>query len=217
MRWIAVCAAALLSMSGPVVAVPDGSDGSQKAAAVLARTKATQATYAAYFWNRITLPGQAEQEEWSAEFHQGDFHRVETPHDRMVADCRDGTGWAVSLLTGAFTHGPQVAAAACGIATNAMIAELVFLGPAQSPFGPAEQIRVVDQDYVREYDVSADGILLATTYARNDADRRPVIATRAFRVDRTLSNVAGPAGDMFDPATLDRSFVAEAFRRKPQS
>lgn len=189
----------------------------EQAAAILARTKATQATYAAYFWNRITLPlpDQAPVEEWSAEFHQGDLHRVETPRDRVLADCRNGTGWALSLVTGALNHGPQVAAAACGINTNAIVAKLTLLGPVSTPFGPAEQVRVVDNEHIRDYAVSADGILLKTTYAQNDAAGRPVLTARAFRVDRTLPESAGPDGAMFDPASLTRSFVAEEMRRKP--
>ena len=195
-----------MAASAPVAAAPDDAE---QAAAVVARTKTTQVTYAAYFWNRVTLPDAEPVEEWSAEFHHGDLHRVETPRDRVVADCRNGTGWAMSLLTGDLDHGPQVAAAACGINTNASLATLTLTGPVATPFGPAEQVRVTDDQHIREYDVSPEGILLATTYVQNAAGGQPLISTRAFRIDRTL-----PQGDMFNVLSLSRSFVSEDMRRK---
>lgn len=207
MRWIVACAAAVMATSAPAGAAPDDTE---QAAAILARTKAAQATYAVYSWNRITVPDEAPVEEWSAEFHHGDLHRVETPRDRVVADCRAGTGWAVSLVSGAFNHGPQVAAAACGINTNAMIAELALLGPVSTPFGPAERVRIIDAQHVREYDVSPEGILLGTTYVQHAPGGQQLISVRAFRVERRL-----PDSAMFDPASLGRSFVPEALRQKP--
>lgn len=54
---------------------------------VIDRSKATQATYAVYNWNELPRDGQLVQE-WSAEFHSGDKHRVETLRDRLIADCK---------------------------------------------------------------------------------------------------------------------------------
>ena len=55
------------------------------AAEVIDLTRTTSTTYSVYTWNRLTLPGAAPFEEWAAEFHDGHFHRVETPRDRIVA------------------------------------------------------------------------------------------------------------------------------------
>ena len=86
-----------------------------KVGEIIARSKLTREMYAVYFWNRIERPGQQPEEEWSAEFNSGDLHRVETPRDRIVADCAASTGTYLSLSTGKVITGPQVAGVACGI------------------------------------------------------------------------------------------------------
>jgi hypothetical protein len=54
---------------------------------VLEKTKSTRATYSVFFWNRVDPGNRPAFEEWSAEFHMGALHRVETPRDRLIADC----------------------------------------------------------------------------------------------------------------------------------
>ncbi|HEX4097491.1 MAG TPA: hypothetical protein VHX64_12230, partial [Caulobacteraceae bacterium] len=110
-------------------------------AAVVDRTKSTRATYAIYTWIRISRPGQPPHEEWSAEFNSGALHRVETPRDRVVANCEARTGSALSLVTGKVRTGPEVAEAACGIDTNFQVDAADWLGRQPSPLGPLDAIR----------------------------------------------------------------------------
>ena len=85
-----------------------------KVEAIIARSKLTRATYAVYFWNKMQHPDQPVVEEWSAEFNADSLHRVETPRDRVIADCAVQKGMHLSLPTGNIVTGPQVAAEACG-------------------------------------------------------------------------------------------------------
>jgi hypothetical protein len=76
---------------------------------IVSRTHTTRATYAVYYWNRITPARGEASEEWSAEFNRGNWHRVETPRDRMIADCAAMKGIDLSLETGQIVSGPAVA------------------------------------------------------------------------------------------------------------
>jgi len=58
----------------------------------IALTRNTTATYSVFAWNIITRSNKPTEQEWSAEFHQGALHRVETPRDRIIADCAAMTG-----------------------------------------------------------------------------------------------------------------------------
>jgi hypothetical protein len=177
---------------------------------VLERTKTTDATYSLYMWNRITLPGQDPVQEWSAEFHSGHLHRVETPRDRVVADCLSRTGFALSVLTGKISEGPSVANAACGINTNKRFLAAEWKGVVQTPFGKADRVRVVDQDNIREYDVSEEGILFRTTYTENEVGERLLLVVQAVNVVGILPNP-----DMFDAKSLSKSFVPEQYKIAP--
>ena len=64
------------------------------------RTKRTRATYALYSWNWIKGDGFEGGPQWSAEFHRGTLHRVETPRFRVVADCAAGTGAMIDVDSG---------------------------------------------------------------------------------------------------------------------
>lgn len=187
-----------------------GSDNAfHHAIQVLEKTKTVKATYSLYVWNRITLAGSEPVEEWGAEFHSGNLHRVETPRDRVVADCSAHTGAALSLLTGKLVEGPQVASAACGINTNASIVAVDFLGPIQSAFGEAQRVRVIDRQHVREYDVSDNGVLLRTTYSENRPGGNLLLTAEAVALEASL-----PDKNMFDQSSLEKSFVPEKYQRR---
>lgn len=191
---------------------PQGaSDGADRALEVLHRTKTFEGTYSLYIWNRITLAGKEPVEEWSAEFHSGNLHRVETPRDRWIADCRAGTGIAFTIASGVVFEGPEVAAAACGINTNFKFIDMNWLGRVQTELGPAERIRVIDRNDIRQYDVSDDGVLLAATYAENRPGERVLITAKGFKRSSGLPNV-----DMFDRDSLNVSFVSEEYRTLPK-
>ncbi len=179
-----------------------------KVKAVVDRSKTTTATYATYSWNKIVRDGHP-VEEWAAEFHTGDFHRVETPRDRLVADCAAQTGIAREVATGKLFRGPGVARAACGINTNKPFLESEWQGLVQTPFGAADRLRLVDSDDVRTYDISPQGVILASTYAKKTGGSS--LDARAVAVLPTL-----PDPEMFNEASLDRSYVPDRFKVAPK-
>lgn len=211
MKPIASILALSMALAGCAAAATDApGESSAKAMEVLERTRTTDATYALYVWNRIAIPGQEPVEEWSAEFHSGDLHRVETPRDRVVADCGAGTGTALSLATGEVTEGPQIAGAACGINANAAITGAQWVGPVQTPLGSAERVRILDREHVRDYDVAANGALLRTAYSENRPGGRLLLTATAVGLEPAL-----PEAAMFDRKSLERSFVPDRYKAPP--
>jgi hypothetical protein len=184
------------------------SDTTADARAVLESTKNTSSTYTLHYLNSVTIPGEPIIEEVSAEFHQGDLHRVETPRDRIVANCRAGTGSHLSVTSGKLVEGKKVAAAACGINTNASIISIELLSDVQTKFGTARKVRVVDKENVREYTVSKEGVLLKTTYSENRHNGALLIVTEAFKLTNSV-----PDANMFSEDSLNRSFLPKKFAR----
>ena len=184
----------------------------EQALQVVERTKTVDATYANYIWNRIAGSGEPPTEEWSAEFHSGSRHRVETPRERLIADCSALTGTAISLATGEKIVGASVAAAACGISTTKPFRSARLIGPVEGPSGPADRVEVNDRDYVRTYDVTREGILVRGIYASNEAPSTPTLESWTVALDRNL-----PSEDMFSEESLTRSFVPPKFTNPPES
>lgn len=178
--------------------------------AVVDRTKATTATYALYSWNEMNTDGQP-VEEWAAEFHSGDKHRVETPRDRVIADCKAQTGVALNLATNEIVEGPVVAKGACGISTARPFTAAEWLGSTRTPFGSADRVRLEDKDNVRTYEISQTGVILRATYADNTADRPLRLSSEAVAVLAEL-----PEPDIFDRASLHRSVVPDRFKTAPK-
>ncbi len=200
----------VINVCGFIVATESPKDTSVTALQVLQKTKTPTTEYALYIWNRVTLPKQPPVEEWSAEFHSGDLHRVETPRDRVVANCRLLTGASLNLVTGAVSEGAQVANAACGINTNGSNVTFEWLGPVHSMFGRAERIRLTDPSYIRVYDVSDAGVLLRTTYSENREGGSFLLTASAVGVEKVL-----PSMDMFDRSSLVKSYVPDRYKRQP--
>jgi len=174
---------------------------------VVELTKTTKADYAVYAWNRIEGAG-GPVEEWSAEFHSGSLHRIETPRDRWIADCAAGTGTGLSLATGEKMVGPKVALAACGVNTNKAFVSSEWQGVVKTPFGQAQRIRLVDASNVRTYDVTRDGAIVRATY--DLVDGSPLSLTYAVAVEHGRPDPA-----MFYAASLARSYVPERFKAAP--
>ncbi|HMT43945.1 MAG TPA: hypothetical protein PKA59_05290 [Chakrabartia sp.] len=179
-------------------------DPASPAQLALNSTKTTNSTYSLYIWNRITKHGEPAFEEGSAEFHKGDLHRVETPRDRMVANCRKKTGVYYSVASGEVIEGPNVAAVACGINTNVPIISLDLVNYVPTKFGIARRVRLVDKDYVREYDVLKNGALARTTYVENRPKGEQVVFAEALRVEPRV-----PSGDIFSKASLKRRYLPQ--------
>ena len=207
--WFVAATIVLAAFSTPAMAETPGDTA--KIAAIIARTKLTQTTYAAYFWNRIERAGQAPVEEWSAEFNAGPRHRVETPRDRVVADCAAQSGSAWSIARGDLIVGAGVAAAACGINTNVAFLKVEYLGRVESRFGQADRVRVTDANTIRTYDVADSGILLRTVYQTNSPQPQTLLVCEAVAVFDRLPDAA-----MFDDSFLLKSFVPERFKLAPQ-
>lgn len=177
---------------------------------VLERTKLTRATYSLFQWTIVNAPGEEPRAEWAAEFHSGDLHRVETPATRVVANCRAGTGIALSVDSGEVVEGPSVANVACGINTNRVFHAAEYRGSVQTAFGPADRVRLTDDELIREYDVSPDGVLLRAAFLANDPGEPQILLSETVDLRREV-----PDPDMFDRESLDRSYVPEAYRQPP--
>jgi hypothetical protein len=180
-------------------------------APIVSRTHTTRATYAVYYWNRITPARGEASEEWSAEFNRGNWHRVETPRDRMIADCQAMKGIDLSLETGQIVSGPAVAKAACGINANRPIRQSEYLGRLQSKLGEFDRVRLTDAGDVRTYDVSSDGVILGVTYANVDKPQDLTLTMASTGLDHAL-----PDADMFSPESLGHSVVPDRFKAAPK-
>ena len=207
----AAAAPLLLCLVGTACA-PSNQGETAKVEAIIARSKLTRATYAAYFWDKMQHPEQPAVEKWSAEFNSGSLHRVETSRDRVIADCAVHKGMHLSLSDGNIVSGPQVAAEACGINTNRQFLAEESLGRIKTHFGEADRVRVTDSENIRTYDISDEGIILRTVYETNDARHLKVLDIEAIEVSRSL-----PGSDVFDQASLKASFVPEVFKVAPKA
>ena len=185
-------------------------DALARVLAVIKRTKTTRATYAIYTWIWLKRGDNTPAEEWSAEFNSGVRHRVETPRDRLIADCEALNGTAVSLPSGETHSGRQVADAACGIDTVRAVDSAQWLGTVSTPCGKADRVRLISAELVRTYDITADGIIAATTYARNVDGEPPILVTKATTCSSEL-----PLGSLFDQPSLQQSYVPAKFKLAP--
>jgi sarcosine oxidase delta subunit len=211
-KRLALVVVATMVMVAPTAqaAPPEPTEAAAAAVAPLVkRTRTTQATYAVYYWNRISPRGAA-SEEWSAEFNQGKWHRVETPRDRMIADCRAMTGIDLNLETGEIVSGPAVARSACGINANRPLKKSEYLGRMDGRFGAYERVRLSDAGDVRTYDIDRDGVILNATYASVDKPDDLTLSMTTAGVERDL-----PEKDIFSPQSLTRSVVPDRFKQAP--
>jgi hypothetical protein len=201
--------ALLLSASIAVAACASDPADEKTAAAtkLIALTRETRTTYSMVVWNRIQRPGAAIVEEWSAEFHDGIRHRVETPRDRMVADCVAMTGTYVEIPTGKIITGARVARAAWGINANMPILAARIGGKHQNRFGGVVRVAVVDSDNVRTYDVAENGALLAATISDRKGNR--------LLTNWAVSYSPDVPADIFSEASLARSVVPDELKRAP--
>ena len=181
-----------------------------RAQQVVERTRTTNATYARYAWNWVRDADGSVRREWSAEFHRGTLHRVETPSLRVIADCAARTGMAVDVATGETFEGPSVAAVACGISAHAPVESLEWLGARDSRFGPVETVRLTDPEDERIFVVDADGALVAFEVFARTADRATCLQGEAVAVERRV-----PEGDIFSAESLVESVVPDRHRAPP--
>ena len=197
-----------------LVAVLAGSAGNAatsaidpEAAQLIKFTRQTKATYSAFSWNVITQPDGDLIEEWAAEFHSGSLHRVETPRERVIADCAAMTGTYLDLASGEIVSGERIAKIACGIADHLGIASAKMLPAANGRYGPVRRLAVEDGSTVRTYSIDARGLIVAEQIALPDGHVSLVMQVVA--VKKTVSP------RIFTVASLQRSAVPARYKVKP--
>ncbi|HXI87226.1 MAG TPA: hypothetical protein VNH64_07195 [Parvularculaceae bacterium] len=186
-------------------------DPTKKAWNIINRSKTATSTYAVYYWNKISVPGQPERENWSAEFNSENLHRVETSEERVIADCRNMTGTALNANTGKTFSGPKIANVACGINTNDLILRTESLGKISTRFGVVDRVKVTDKSYIRTYDIAANGAILWTKFEENGTDHRVVIITETIALLPSLPLKES----VFDAQSLKFSAVPDQYKAKP--
>ena len=179
----------------------------QAAQAAIERSRTTNATYSVYNWNRITIPGAEPIEEWSAEFHDGTLYRVETPRNRLIADCAAGIGTHVNLASGERTRNQAVARAACGVQANSRVLSASFDGRTTGEYGNVDHVTIRDPENVRTYEIATNGAIVGATIQAGDGTVR--LRSRAIALKDTV------AVDIFSEESLATSAVPDALRRPP--
>jgi hypothetical protein len=193
-----------------VSAVAEPSRIDPAAQAVVERTRTTTATYSVYHWDWIRLSNGEPYRQWSAEFHHGTRHRVESPLFRGVADCAAGTGTLLFLATGETRTGAAVARSACGIDSNEDVTSIELAGETGSAFGPAETVRLFAGGKERIYVVDRDGVLLAAEIFATAEGNSECLQSAPTALERSV-----PEGDIFSEDSLAYSVVAPRFQRPP--
>jgi hypothetical protein len=173
---------------------------------VILRTRSTHATYFVVTANEIHRD-DGTIHEFAAEFNQGDFHRVETPRDRIVANCRTGWSAHLNLASGKISHGDQISGSVCGIDPTAIVEDRAITGSRQSQFGLLQQLRIVRVDGTRNYEVAPNGAIVGETLA--DVTGKVRLVERAILLSDHL-----PAADIFSEASLARSVVSDQLKKE---
>jgi hypothetical protein len=205
----------ICALAGPALAKkprPTKRPADPRAQEVFDRTKAIEATYALYDWNwRRGNDGHVSLH-WSAEFHRGSLHRMETPHLRAVADCSARKGTLVEVPSGRTESHAWIANAICGIRSDKIMYSLEYVGRRNSRFGPIDTIRVTELLNERFYGVNQAGIIVAAEYFSTDSALKGCVQTEPLAVEKEL-----PAADMFSVESLARSFVPEKYQKGPEA
>lgn len=160
-----------------------------------------------FTWNEANTRDRGRVSEWSAEFHRGQLHRVETPLHRIIADCSKQTETWLNVATGELVTSERVAKAACGVNANAVVSIMRSLGQQRGRFGLVDRVELTDDDGVRTYDIDEVGALVAATFKGSDpALYLTAVATAVWsRAD----------SDIFSEVSLQRSAVPDQYRSKP--
>ena len=169
---------------------------------LIERTQTTQAPYALVSSNEIRRD-DATIHEFAAEFNQGDLHRVETPRDRIVANCRTGWNAHLNVATGAITHDDSASGMACGVYTGDGVVSAEITGTKNSQFGLLQQLKIKTVGgLTRMYDIAANGAIVSEEIV--DPAGRPRLVMTAISLSNRL-----PSTDLFSEASLAKSAVAD--------
>ena len=195
--------AAVILLSG--VAVDDG------AKAVLERTRSSTTTYASYEWMTVRDEEGANLDGWAAEFHRGDWHRIETQWRHALTNCRTGDAYIYEVSSGTLRQFDDKQNATCGV-TSAGGIESVERLPSVSikPYGRLDFIRVTDARRIRNYQVDSRGLLVRADWFQRDGSRFPCLIQEPVAILRVL-----PAQDIFSVKSIAKAVTPERYRQNP--
>ena len=187
------------------LSVPQAAPNEAQAALVqqlIERTKTTQASYALVSRNE-TRRDDATIHEFAAEFNQGDLHRVETPRDRIVTNCRTGWNAHLNIATGTVTHDDATAGMACGIYTGDGVVNAEITGTKTSQFGLLQELKIKTvTGLTRIYGIAPNGAIVSEEIV--DPAGKPRLLTTAMSLSHRL-----PQTDIFSEASLAKSAVPD--------
>ena len=179
---------------------------------VVDRTKVSPAIYSNYGITTVVLDDGTTKTDWGAEFNDGIHrHRVEVSLARLVADCQAMTGSMISLVRNESHSGPSVAQAACGIDTSSNITDSAYLGVMQTPWGRADRVRLTVGEVARVYDVNKDGVIVSEAWYKGASDAKVILKNTVIAVLPTV-----PSHDMYDEASLQKSFTPDQYKAAPK-
>jgi hypothetical protein len=198
-----------LAMLGAVLLI--GAAGEDDPEAVLLRTKETTATYAAYAWHVERDDEGAALDSAIAEFHSGDWHRVDGPKYRLLANCKTHVGYVYDVATGETGANDRVYLGACGIATDEQILSVDRLPFAVGKYGTLDVIRVTSRTLIRYYAIDQRGVIIRSQWTAANGSPAPCTQTEPIAILAKL-----PPGEIFSKASLARSVIAERYRKPPR-
>ena len=176
------------------------------------RTRSTNATYAAYLWGTAVGEDGKAEENWLAEFHTGDWHRMEGPNVRVIANCRTHVGYFHDIATGVTSDAPNAYRGSCGIydapdVTNVELLPEIVIGGER-----LDQIRITDTKFVRQYAIDQRGVIVGSDWVAESGANAPCIKTRAVAVLSAL-----PDADIFSRESIGKSVVPTRYQSIPPS
>lgn len=191
MKVRAIVFGLIACLPGCASATEDGAE------AIANRTRTTTSTYAAYEWGGAVNEDGSTEEHWTAEFHSGDWHRMEAPKMRVVANCRTHVGFFYDVTKNETTDAPNAYRGACRIYASPDVASTVRLPTVESAFGRLDRIQITDQEFVREYAITSRGVIMASDWNAKSGLKVPCIRSRTFAVLGIL-----PKGAIFSRESL---------------
>jgi hypothetical protein len=169
---------------------------------LIERTQTTQEPYALVSRNEIRRDDTT-LHEFAAEFNQGDLHRVETPRDRIVTNCRTGWNAHLNVATGEIAHDDSVSGMACGVYTGDGVVNAEITGTTHSQFGLLQQLKIKTiSGLTRIYGIAANGAIVSEEIV--DPAGKPRLVVTAISLSDRL-----PTTDIFSEASLAKGVVPD--------
>lgn len=191
-----------LFLFGLLIAGPAPAQGPvpQEVRAVIDRSRNPRTDYSAFTVQRVTRANESFVEA-TAEYQQGQRHRVETQLVRVLIDCQTGDAFLYRVEEGR-TERQTGGASICGIADAEPILSARMLPPVTGSYGRADVVELIGPDFIRRYAVTEDGILVAQDYVPRRSDVGVEVRTLHVVVRRESPDPA-----MFEEANLARAYA----------